>query len=157
MPKHTAARPDWELVLSSAARRQRILPDAVLVGGTASAIHAGHRFSNDADHVLTDLRYRNATRDYLDFVALADHMGDEGVVHALQAFDRLYPQNNGESALQQLQVQLANALPYDLKEDELDEYRNLQPRWQDWQTVKAACAQLAIQIFDRVCAMNAAP
>lgn len=58
MPKHTAARPDWELVLSSAARLQRILPDAVLVGGTASAIHAGHRFSNDADHVLTDLRYR---------------------------------------------------------------------------------------------------
>ena len=233
MPKHTAARPDWELVLSSAARLQRILPDAVLVGGTASAIHAGHRFSNDADHVLTDLRYRfdevlaelesvagwktarvqrpvqilgrldgietgvrhlirsealetmlvdhrgvkitvptaaeilrikgvlilkrNATRDYLDFVALADHMGDEGVVHALQAFDRLYPQSNGESALQQLQVQLANALPYDLKEAELDEYRNLQPRWQDWQTVKAACAQFAIRIFDRVCDMNAAP
>ena len=232
MPKHTAARPDWELVLSSAARLQRILPDAVLVGGTASAIHAGHRFSNDADHVLTDLRYRfdevlaqlesvagwktarvqrpvqilgrldgietgvrhlirsealetmlvdhrgvkitvptaaeilrikgvlilkrNATRDYLDFVALADHMGDEGVAHALQAFDRLYPQSNGESALQQLQVQLANALPYDLKEAELDEYRNLQPRWQDWQTVKATCAQLAIRIFDRVCAMNAA-
>lgn len=100
---------------------------------------------------------RNATRDYLDFVALADHMGDEGVVHALQAFDRLYPQNNGESALQQLQVQLVNALPYDLKETKLDEYRNLQPRWQDWQTVKAACAQFAIQIFDRVCAMNAAP
>ena len=233
MPKHTAARPDWELVLSSAARLQRILPDAVLVGGTASAIHAGHRFSNDADHVLTDLRYRfdevlaqlesvagwktarvqrpvqilgrldgietgvrhlirsealetmlvdhrgvkitvptaaeilrikgvlilkrNATRDYLDFVALADRMGDEGVVHALQTFDRLYPQNNGESALQQLQVQLANALPYDLKEAELDEYRNLQPRWQDWQTVKATCAQLAIRIFDRVCAMNSAP
>ena len=58
MPKHTAARSDWELVLSSAARLQRILPDAVLVGGTASAIHAGHRFSNDADHVLTYLRYR---------------------------------------------------------------------------------------------------
>ena len=123
MPKHTAARPDWELVLSSAARLQRILPDAVLVGGTASAIHAGHRFSNDADHVLTD---------------------------------RLYPQSNGESALQQLQVQLANALPYDLKEAELDEYRNLQPRWQDWQTVKATCAQFAIRIFDRVCDMNAA-
>ena len=42
----------------SAARLQRILPDAVLVGGTASAIHAEHRFSRDADHVLTDLRHR---------------------------------------------------------------------------------------------------
>jgi len=58
MLKSIAALPDWELVFSSAARLQQILPDAVLVGGTASAIHAGHRFSRDADHVLTDLRYR---------------------------------------------------------------------------------------------------
>lgn len=61
MSKHTAPPPplpDWELVLSSAARLQRILPDAVLVGGTASAIHAEHRFSRDADPVLTDLRGR---------------------------------------------------------------------------------------------------
>lgn len=35
--------PDWEEVLSAAARLQRILPDAVLVGGTAAAIHAEHR------------------------------------------------------------------------------------------------------------------
>ena len=35
----------------AAARLQRILPGAVLVGGTGSAIHAGHRFSHDADHV----------------------------------------------------------------------------------------------------------
>ena len=52
MPKHTVSLPDWEHVLSSAARLQRIVPDAVLVGGTASAIHAEHRFSRDADHVL---------------------------------------------------------------------------------------------------------
>jgi hypothetical protein len=50
--------PDWELVLSAAARLQQIPPDAVLVGGTASAIYATHRFSADADHVLTDLRTR---------------------------------------------------------------------------------------------------
>lgn len=58
MPKNTAPLPDWELVLSSAAWLQRILPDAVLVGGTASAIYAEHRVSRDADHVLTDLRHR---------------------------------------------------------------------------------------------------
>ena len=43
------ALPEWEDVLSAAARLQRILPDAVLVGGTASAVHAAHRFSRDAD------------------------------------------------------------------------------------------------------------
>lgn len=231
MPKNTAPLPDWELVLSSAARLQRILPEAVLVGGTASAIHAEHRFSRDADHVLTDLRHRfdtvlaqlesvagwktarvqrpvqilgnldgietgirqlirdeplettvvdysgariivptegeilrikgvliikrNATRDYLNFVALADHMGDENVTQALQSFDRLYPQDNGESPLQQLQAQLANALPYDLEGIELSEYKNLDPRWHDWQAVNAACAHLSTVIFDRVCDMNA--
>lgn len=230
MPKNTAPLPDWELVLSSAARLQRILPDAVLVGGTASAIHAGHRFSRDADHVLTDLRSRfddvlkelesvagwktariqrpvqilgsldgietgvrqlirdepletkvvdyhgeritvptegeilrikgvlilkrNATRDYLDFVALADHVGDENLSLALQSFDRLYQQSNGESPLQQLQVQLSSAVPYDLEETELSEYKNLDPRWHDWNTVKAVCAHVAIVIFDRVCSME---
>lgn len=227
MSKNTAPLPDWELVLSSAARLQRILPDAVLVGGTASAIHAEHRFSHDADHVLPDLRLRfdqilaqlesvagwktarvqrpvqilgsldgietgvrqliretplettvldyygerltvptedeilrikgvlilkrNATRDYLDFVALADYVGDERLGRALQSFDRLYKQDNGESPLQQLQVQLANAVPYDLESLDLSEYKNLAPRWQDWNTVKAACAHIATVIFDRVC------
>jgi len=227
MSKHM---PDWERVLSSAARLQQILPEAVLVGGTASAIYAGHRFSRDADHVLLHLRHRfdevltqlesvagwktariqrpvqilgsldgietgirqllreeplettevdchgvrvvvptegeilrikgvlilkrNATRDYLDFVALAEHMGEEKVTQALQPLDRLYPQANGESPLQQLQVQLASALPYDLEETELNEYKNLSPRWQDWQAVKTACARLSVVIFDGVCGLQ---
>ena len=50
--------PEWDLVLSSAAHLQRILPGAVLVGGTAAAAHAGHRLSVVADHVVGDLRSR---------------------------------------------------------------------------------------------------
>lgn len=222
--------PDWEQVLSSAARLQRILPEAVLVGGTASAVHAGHRFSRDADHVLNDLKEhfdkvllelesiagwktarvqrpvqilgsldgietgirqlireeplettvvehhgmpitlptegeilrikgvlilkRNATRDYLDFVALADHMGDEGVALALHSFDQYYPQESGESPLQQLQVQLANARPYDLEETELSEYNNLDSRWHDWPFVQTTCSHLATAIFDHVCELD---
>lgn len=222
----TNTLPDWELVLSSAAHLQRLLPEAVLVGGTASAIHAQHRFSRDADHVLTDLRARfdavlvqlesvagwktarvqrpvqilgnldgietgvrqlirdeplevitidyhggkltvptisemlrikgvlilkrNATRDYLDFAALADHMGDDAVASALQRFDSLYPQANGESPLQQLQVQLANALPFDLEETNLTEYKNLDQKWHDWRKVSVTCAHLATVIFDRI-------
>ncbi len=225
-----ATLPDWEQVLSAAARLQNILPDAVLVGGTAAAIHAGHRFSLDADHVLTELRghfdgilsqlesvagwntarvqrpvqilgnldgietgirqlirqepletmifdyhgarltipteaeilrikgvlilKRNATRDYLDFVALADHIGDELVAGALRSFDRLYPQENGESPLQQLQAQLASALPYDLEEINLHEYKHLTSRWHNWQDVKAACAHVSTIIFERVCQLE---
>ena len=35
--------PPWEELLSSAARLQRIVPGAVLVGGTAAAAYAHHR------------------------------------------------------------------------------------------------------------------
>ena len=56
MSKNTAALPDWDRVLSSACRLQQLLPEAVLVGETAAAIHAEHRLSQDADHVLPDLR-----------------------------------------------------------------------------------------------------
>lgn len=45
----------WDDVLSSVARLQEALPQAVVVGGTAAAIHASHRMSYDYDHVLTDL------------------------------------------------------------------------------------------------------
>jgi hypothetical protein len=53
-----AAGGAWECVLESLCRLQRLLPDAVLVGGTASALYAGHRLSFDHDHVVTDLRQR---------------------------------------------------------------------------------------------------
>lgn len=218
--------PEWEQVLAAAVHLQRILPGAVLVGGSASAVYAAHRLSTDADHVLTDLRSRfdrvlaelesiagwqtarvrrpvqilgsldgietgvrqlireeplettqivyrgetltlpteaemlrikavlilrrNATRDYLDFVALAAHLGDEKMVEALRPFDRLYPQPNAESALQQLQIQLANPLPYDLEALNLAEYKNLAPGWHDWRAVKAACVDCALLIFDRI-------
>ena len=221
----TKSIPEWDRVLSAAARLQVVLPDSVLVGGTASALYAGHRISRDADHVIGDLTERfdqvlgqlesvagwktarvkrpvmilgsldgietgvrqlirsvpletktidykgavitvpteeemlrikavlilkrNATRDYLDFVALGDRIGDERVGRGLESFDRLYPQPSGESALQQLQTQLGNPMPYDLKEVNLSEYKNLDPKWHDWDVVVAAAAHLSGVIFDR--------
>ena len=218
--------PEWDLLLSSAARLQHILPSAVLVGGTAASLHAKHRFSRDADHVLTNLRdrfdeiladleqvagwktarirrpvmilgsldgietgirqlireqpletmqvdcngqivtvptlaeilrikavlilKRNATRDYLDFVALADRMDPSEIVAALARFDDYYPQPNGESALQQLQVQLAKPLPYDLESTKLDEYKNLAPKWHDWSLVENVAAEIAVLILNHL-------
>jgi hypothetical protein len=93
---------------------------------------------------------RNATRDYLDFVAMADRLGDAGTFAALAHLDALYPQQGGESALLQLQVQLARPLPYDLEGTNLSEYRRLDPRWHDWRRVADVCAAIAAGIFDRV-------
>jgi hypothetical protein len=224
MPNNTL--PEWERVLSSAAHLQQIFPNAVLVGGTASALHAQHRVSRDADHVLTDLTSRfddilaqlesvagwktariqrpvqilgsldgietgvrqlirkqpletttvdfhgqkitvptkpeilrikaalilkrNATRDYLDFIALADQLGTAETVQALSPLDRLYPQPSGESPLQQLQIQLANPLPYDLDATRLSEYKNLAPRWHDWENVRTASALCATALFEHL-------
>ena len=220
------ALPEWERLLSSAARLQKILPSAVLVGGTAAALHVRHRFSKDADHVLPDLARhfdetlaelesvagwrtarvcrpvmilgnldgietgirqlireqpletvrvrcegqeltvptmaevlrikgvlilkRNATRDYLDFVALADAMKDAAVIEALRHFDDLYPQPNDQSALQQLQIQLAKPLPYDLEETRLSEYKDLIPKWHDWSKVEAVAARVAELLLEQL-------
>lgn len=45
-------------VMRSAARLQQLVPDAVLVGGSAAVLYAHHRVSYDHDHVLADLAQR---------------------------------------------------------------------------------------------------
>ena len=50
--------PDWERLLAAERHLQQLVPGAILVGGTAAAIHAAHRVSMDGDHVLDDLRAR---------------------------------------------------------------------------------------------------
>jgi hypothetical protein len=47
--------PDWETLLAQAALVQAKVPGAVLVGDTAAALHAHHRYSLDHDHVIKDL------------------------------------------------------------------------------------------------------
>ena len=64
----------------------------------------------------------------------------------------MYAQCNGESPLMQLPVQLSIAMPYDVDEMQpaLAAYKNLDARWHDWVTVKAACASTATLIFDQL-------
>lgn len=54
MPRKRDAA-DWERLLADAALLQTKIPGAVLVGGTAAAVHARHRVSMDHDHVIKDL------------------------------------------------------------------------------------------------------
>lgn len=57
-------------VLRSAARLQELVPDAVLVGGSAAALYAHHRDSFDHDHVVADLA--NRYEQVLDAVESSD-------------------------------------------------------------------------------------
>ena len=100
---------------------------------------------------------RNATRDYLDFIALTDHLGSEAMLRALSKFDALYPQSNGASALLQLQVQLANPVPFDLEGTNLAEYKHLDERWHDWSVVKRLCRAVSTEIFDYQCDVEGHP
>ena len=51
-----AAHSEMDAILKAAARLQELVPDAVLVGGTAAAHYAGHRISLDDDHVVDLLK-----------------------------------------------------------------------------------------------------
>ena len=61
------ASPALLQVLESAGRLQELVPDAVLVGGSAAALYAGHRDSYDHDHVVRNLADRfDAVLDALE-------------------------------------------------------------------------------------------
>ena len=215
--------PEWEALLSSVAHLQTLIPDAVLVGGTAAATYARHRLSVDHDHTLSNLKERfdeilgslesvagwetarvrrpvlilgsldgietgirqlireepleidevevdgvrlrvptkeemfrikavlvlkrNATRDYLDVAAMGDVLGDDGIRRALSRFDELYPQTNNSSPLQQLANQLAKPMPFDLEDTDLGEYKQLVKKYQNWETVKAMCCHIAVDVI----------
>jgi len=53
MPQEPEA--GWDHVIAASVHLQRLVPDSVLVGGSAAALHAGHRLSLDDDHVVRDL------------------------------------------------------------------------------------------------------
>jgi hypothetical protein len=52
------SQPTLDDVLEKAAQLQSVVPGAVLVGGSAAAVHARHRESLDNDHVIADLDQR---------------------------------------------------------------------------------------------------
>ena len=217
--------------MKSAARLQAVVPDAVLVGGSAAALHAGHRDSFDHDHVLAHLvdRYeavleaveategwatsvraskppftimgsldgveaglrqmrrtrpletveidigndsvvvaptaaealrvkaflvvqRNVVRDFLDVVALADHIGEAAAVEVLSDIDAYYVDrsNDPASVLTSLVVALAEPSPRDTDViDELPRYKGLDPRWHRWSDVVDACQTLALRLGAR--------
>lgn len=216
-------------VYEAAARLQELVPDAVLVGGSAAVHHAGHRVSLDDDHVVADLRdrfdevlgaledskgwvtarvkrpvlilgrldgvetgirnlvrrlpleveqvavgkrkllvptlaeitrikawlclMRNATRDYLDFAALADRLGESEAARVVLGMDDYYSDQLGPGGLRvaaQIAKQLAEPRPDDLSKVDLASYRRLERRWQDWGTVIDACKRVAARVLDRL-------
>ena len=93
---------------------------------------------------------RNATRDYIDLVALADRVGPRAAPNLLE-IDAYYADQRGPGGMRiaaQLAHQLAAPKPYDLSEVDLPRYRHLAARWRDWTSVADACRALSVAMLD---------
>jgi hypothetical protein len=219
----------WQKLLEAAANFQELLTGSVMIGGSAAAVHLKHRYSFDADHILSDLKEnyeevldflegrddwetarihppklilgnfqgvetgvrqlrrnrpleteqihitgkslttptlpemirtkgwmivsRNATRDYIDFAALAKHIGLENTVEVLNGFDDFYSdliRGSQASPIVQLIRQLAEPKPGDLEQVDLSEYKGIQPPFDSWDYIVTICEEISVQLGDRL-------
>ncbi len=95
---------------------------------------------------------RNATRDYLDFAALADRLGEAGAAAVVAGMDDYYRDQvgpGGRRVATQVAKQLAEPRPFDLSEIDLQSYRRIEQRWQDWGAVADHCRKVAVKVLDR--------
>lgn len=95
---------------------------------------------------------RNAVRDYLDTVALADRLGPGAATDVLDRIDDYYADRSGDAAsvLTALVLRLSEPVPRDVRATrQLDHYKGLVPRWHDWAAVTAACGDLADALVAR--------
>ena len=219
----------WQKLLEAAANFQELLTGSVMIGGSAAAVHLKHRFSFDADHILSDLKEnyeevldflegrddwetarihppklilgnfqgvetgvrqlrrnrpletqqihitgkslttptvpemirtkgwmivsRNATRDYIDFAALAKHIGFEDTVDILIDFDEFYSdliRGSQASPIVQLIRQLAEPKPGDLEQIDLSQYKGIQPPFDSWDYIVKICEEISVELGDRL-------
>ena len=94
---------------------------------------------------------RNVVRDYLDVVALADHIGGEHAGEILRRIDDYYDDRSQQAGSVRTSLALALADPKPVDVDviaELPRYRGLDPRWHDWSAVVGACRDLALEVAE---------
>jgi len=93
---------------------------------------------------------RNATRDYLDVAALSDFIGVDEAADVLADIDVWYADQIGEHGVaSQLARQLADPRPKDERTTRnLRSYKNLKPKWRDWQRVIAQCREVAKKMVE---------
>jgi len=219
----------WEKLIEAAANFQELLTGSVMIGGSAVALHLKHRYSFDADHILSDLKEnyeevldflegrddwetarinppklilgyfqgvetgvrqlkrnrpleteqihikgksltiptlpemirtkgwmiisRNATRDYIDFAALAKHMGIKDTTEVLSDFNDFYSdliRGSQASPIVQLIRQLAEPKPGDLDQIDLSIYKGIQPPFDSWDFIVKICEEISVELGDRV-------
>jgi hypothetical protein len=41
-------------------------------------------------------------------------------------------------------------MPFDLENTDLSEYKQLHPKWKDWNRIKELCTAIAVDLFQRL-------
>ena len=98
------------------------------------------------EHPAPDI---HVVRDYLDVVALSDHLGHDIAVEILADIDAYYDDRSGESGsvLTSLVIALADPAPRDTDViDELPRYKGLDERYHRWADVVEVCQSLALRL-----------
>jgi len=96
---------------------------------------------------------RNAVRDYIDFTALAEHLGTEETVSILSDFDSYYSdliRGSQASPIVQLIRQLAEPKPCDLDTIDLSHYKGIQPPFDSWTYIINICGKISVELGDRL-------
>jgi hypothetical protein len=96
---------------------------------------------------------RNATRDYIDFAALAKHMGIEDTTEVLIDFNDFYSdliRGSQASPIVQLIRQLAEPKPGDLDQIDLSLYKGIQPPFDSWDFIVKICEEISVELGDKV-------
>ena len=96
---------------------------------------------------------RNTTRDYIDFTALAEHLGIEETVAVLSDFDSYYSdliRGKQASPIVQLVRQLAEPKPGDLDQIDLSHYKGIQPPFNSWDHIINTCEEISVELGDRL-------
>jgi hypothetical protein len=128
--------PQFLSLLESAAHLQRLVPGAILVGGSAAILYADHRESRDHDHVLADLA----------------HLGIDRAADVLGGIDDYYSDQRGEGdgIASQLVRQLSDPQPANRTvTEQLPSYRRLRKQWSDWGAVTQVLGEVAAGMVDR--------
>ncbi len=93
---------------------------------------------------------RNATRDYLDFAALANCVGEPQVIGSLLKSQQRYGDLQSANVALEIAKRLSDPNPYDLAEFSLTQYKGLVPEWQSWDRIAAVCRRFGDKLASRL-------
>ena len=96
---------------------------------------------------------RNATRDFIDFAAIADHLGAKAAVRVLEDLDDYFSDLiRGEKAspVVQLVRQLAEPSPSDLDQTDLSRYKGIRPPFDSWSHIVRICETISVGLGSRL-------